>query len=143
MEKENYYPDERYCKSVNCNTHTYIEKMILYQNIDILRRNIFIKRIKKERRRFCDICKAKTYKNFLEGKLIQFKSNIYKIIEEQLKSYKHQGFKWRRTGDSIDRCQIWTPNYFIDGENISDLIEHYKKQNQNVVIKNKLKILKF
>jgi len=49
-------------------------------------------------------------------------------IEAQLRSYKRQGFKWRRTGLFIDRSQFWAPNYFIDGEDIPNLDEHYKPQ---------------
>src|SRR3989338_4143005 len=46
-------------------------------------------------------------------------------IKNKLGNYKNKQFGWRRIGDSINGCQIWTPNYFVDGGSISNLVTSY------------------
>lgn len=44
-------------------------------------------------------------------------------IENELKRYKKSGFRWRKTGEDLDRCQIWTQNFLTEPQ----LLFHYFK----------------
>jgi len=63
-------------------------------------------------------------------KMVEINLNAFnKLSAEEIKNklgnYKNKQFGWRRIGDSINGCQIWTPNYFVDGKSIHRLVNSY------------------
>ena len=62
----------------------------------------------------------------METTVLNLKEKLsYDQLKKELLRYKNLGFKWRRTQDSFDRCQIWGPTTFYDGENLERLMEYY------------------